>query len=802
MPKEFAPGIPLERKKQKLPEVKTPVQWEFGVHRHDAQSAGEHYDLRLGDPSTGHAHSWAIRHFPKPGEVRLAVQQPTHTIPYMDFKGRIPLGTYGGGDVELAQRGKAEVLGADDTRVRFNVYKGRGQEEFILFRPKDEPDEWMIRNVTKTREALPDVPVGKSKYKSIKPENIDYEKPNTVLQAKLDGAHVLFNFDRPQSQVRTFSHRPVKATGEPIEHTHRIPDFRKHRAPTRMSGTVLRGELHARDSKGQAIPPARVGGILNASVWKSRDKQREEGELVPVAFDVVRWRGKDVQHEPYGKRLELLQEAVQKAPWLQLPRSASTPEEKKKLVEDIRTGKEPTTDEGVIEWDLNSSKPPTKAKFDKVKTSSPSHWAGEIRELESPEERRQAAALERRVFAPNSEYQNPKPKPKKSHTEYGAFDDGKLVGMVQVNKEPLKSWERDSEVEKLRKLKPEVWVSSLAVAPEQRGQGVAQALRNHLKGQYSSILTGTSSRSDPAMQHINAKQGFNTVLDRGKSKTWHWAGSVKEAGDTAVIVRGNPKYIENNPNADRFYGELKGLLQTKGYDVQFDEGKPYTSPPSASLWVGHSRGVDRLRWAPEGTKTVAVGSFVDGDASNHPKDKVVAGRSPNRFHYVLSKDMKKELGKRLDKTAAVGTEAGYLVEPIQVPAHLLDKVPQEEEDMRANRFGKRHHITLVRPEDQPLLKNMDGHRVTEQLRAVPKDDLEFGREKLVEGRNHLYRVREVDWPSMQSKRKELGLPPAWLHSTVGTRPLPGTTVRRAAGKIGAPWQSTTPSSGSTNTAPG
>lgn len=163
------------------------------------------------------------------------------------------------------------------------------------------------------------------------------------------------------------------------------------------------------------------------------------------------------------------------------------------------------------------------------------HWAGEIKKLETPEERREAASLDRRVFAPNSRYQNPKPRPKKRYAEYGAFDDGKLVGIVQVNNQPLKQWERDRSVEDLRKLKPEVWISSLAVDPEHRKQGIGKALRQHLQGEYSSILTGTGVKSHSAVEHINQQQGFKKVLDRGKTKTWHWTKDQQKTPEEEKI---------------------------------------------------------------------------------------------------------------------------------------------------------------------------------------------------------------------------------------------------------------------------
>lgn len=116
---------------------------------------------------------------------------------------------------------------------------------------------------------------------------------------------------------------------------------------------------------------------------------------------------------------------------------------------------------------------------------------------------------------------------------------------------------------------------------------------------------------------------------------------------TAVIIKGNPKFIEGNSEADRFYDDLKRFLEGLGYSVSFDPGSPYTSPDVASVWVGHSRGVDRLRFAPHGTIVVSLG--VEGGI-NHPQDQSLKkGDIPDSYHYILTEDMKNAIQKRIDE---------------------------------------------------------------------------------------------------------------------------------------------------------
>lgn len=103
----------------------------------------------------------------------------------------------------------------------------------------------------------------------------------------------------------------------------------------------------------------------------------------------------------------------------------------------------------------------------------------------------------------------------------------------------------------------------------------------------------------------------------------------------AIIVKGNPKYLrlpEVKPMAEQFYSDLHDRVASKGYEVRFDEGKPYTSPDeSAEVWIGHSRGADRLDYAPNHIKTI----YLQTNDTHHIHgiaDRT--GRGPK--HYQLS----------------------------------------------------------------------------------------------------------------------------------------------------------------------
>ena len=94
----------------------------------------------------------------------------------------------------------------------------------------------------------------------------------------------------------------------------------------------------------------------------------------------------------------------------------------------------------------------------------------------------------------------------------------------------------------------------------------------------------------------------------------------KHSGDRrAVIIRGNPDR-RSPPKSGTLYAELQKYLEGQGFSVDFDEGKPHTVPEGEyDAWIGHSRGADRLRFAPAGTTTVSLGSSLPGSI-NHPSD--------------------------------------------------------------------------------------------------------------------------------------------------------------------------------------
>ena len=145
--REYAPGVPGSKRTFALPETKDKV-WTLAIQEHKARKAGPHWDLRLVDPHTGHAHSWALpkSKMPTPGEKPvLAVQTPTHTARYaLGFGAKalreIPKG-YGAGTVRILKKDPVAVESSPN-KLRFT----HDENDYTLFRTKD--NMWLLKNTS------------------------------------------------------------------------------------------------------------------------------------------------------------------------------------------------------------------------------------------------------------------------------------------------------------------------------------------------------------------------------------------------------------------------------------------------------------------------------------------------------------------------------------------------------------------------------------------------------------------------------------------------------------------------------
>jgi len=321
---------------------------DWVVQHHLARRAGPHYDVRFGTPQTG-LYSWAVRKgLPLPGARHLAVQQPTHEHGYKDFEGEIP-GGYGAGKVKKHQAGNILITKIDPNAVHFTTAQGRFPERFTLVKPKAGRN-WLLINTTPTQP----VPYEKVHYATIPTDKaeeiIGGLQPGSSVQAKVDGASSLTRLFK--DHVEVVSYRTAKRTGHPIVHTERVFHGRPgSQIPPELVGTVLRGELYGIGPEGRAVPPQQLGGLLNAGVARSIEQQKaQQIKLRNLVFDLHQYGGQPTAGMPYSERMTKLKEVLKHLPGdtFHAPEEATTPEAARQLFEQIRSGKHPLTQEGIV----------------------------------------------------------------------------------------------------------------------------------------------------------------------------------------------------------------------------------------------------------------------------------------------------------------------------------------------------------------------------------------------------------------------------------------------------------------------
>jgi hypothetical protein len=189
-----------------------------------------------------------------------------------------------------------------EVNIANGVLKGR-----YAFRQAFEKNRYLVVRLkdNSVLVARPDIHLQPSEFFKTLP---DSTRPVSV-EWKDDGS--LANVASHNLRAVYRSHRPE---GEPYYDKLPAIEDVSNRSPVWLArklfpgpdqeGTVLGGELHHPDGA------ARVGGIVNALPEKSIQIQQERGPVEFYAWDIAKFKGRDVSQMPYGQRRELYEGVI------------------------------------------------------------------------------------------------------------------------------------------------------------------------------------------------------------------------------------------------------------------------------------------------------------------------------------------------------------------------------------------------------------------------------------------------------------------------------------------------------------
>ncbi|NUS68035.1 MAG: DNA ligase D [Ensifer adhaerens] len=352
--------------------VKPSNRLRFVIQKHDATRL--HYDLRL--ELDGVFKSWAVTKGPSldPHDKRLAVEVEDHPLDYGDFEGTIPKGQYGGGTVLLWDRGYWEPEGSKPPQealkkgdFKFVLHGKRLHGSFVLVRMRNDRDggkrtNWLLikhhddhsveeNGAAILEENMTSVASGRTMEliaggKGRKPKPFMTASGDVEADAVWDSRHGLaaderkkktrkdvatstradlpdfiqpqlcetlerppagdnwlheIKFDGYRIQMRVADGEATLKTRKGLDWTAKYPEISK--AAAELPDCIIDGEICALDDNG-----APDFAALQAAL-----SERNTGNLVYFAFDLLFDGGEDFRDKPLVSRKARLQELLEDA---------------------------------------------------------------------------------------------------------------------------------------------------------------------------------------------------------------------------------------------------------------------------------------------------------------------------------------------------------------------------------------------------------------------------------------------------------------------------------------------------------
>jgi bifunctional non-homologous end joining protein LigD len=295
-----------KRKFPETPEPKGKIQRRGGkpltfmIHEHHATRL--HFDLRL--ELDGVLKSWAVPKGPSfvTGEKRLAVQVEDHPLEYGKFKGIIPEGNYGAGEVLIWDNGTYGIPGVverteNEQLLRAGLKKGHlilhfeGKKllgEYDLVRMGNQPQNWLL--IRKTGQG----PVAGRRM--IEPMTAKlspgpFDRKDWIFEVKWDGYRAIAVIDN--GIVDLYSRNGLSFNED-------YPLIREELA--RLKGSmILDGEIVIVDEQGRA----------DFQLLQEYQKTGQ-GNLVYYVFDILELNGENLRELTLSQRKDRLAMVLKK----------------------------------------------------------------------------------------------------------------------------------------------------------------------------------------------------------------------------------------------------------------------------------------------------------------------------------------------------------------------------------------------------------------------------------------------------------------------------------------------------------
>jgi bifunctional non-homologous end joining protein LigD len=266
----------------------------FVVHRHHASRL--HYDLRL--EQNGILKSWAIPKGlpPRPGIKRLAVNVEDHPLAYLEFEGKIPRGEYGAGMMWRFARGRFQITQQKKDGMYFELHSPEWNGEFRMHHTKD--NQWLLERVDTPQTNWLRDPIAPmlAQLADQPPDSRDY-----VYEVKWDGIRALIAVDEGEVRIRSRNGNDI---------TRQFPELLHAAQSIRASSALLDGEIVCPDADGK---PNFDHVIQRLQLKGQRAIQNVMAKFPALCFlfDCLYLDGRPIVGEPYTRRREWLEDAIQ-----------------------------------------------------------------------------------------------------------------------------------------------------------------------------------------------------------------------------------------------------------------------------------------------------------------------------------------------------------------------------------------------------------------------------------------------------------------------------------------------------------